>query len=70
LADEVEGKVTEYLGAGIPIVWVVSPKTQTVRIHRPQTSPRDPVSRLGSDDLIDGEDISPGFSCPVRDFFA
>jgi len=69
LAYEVEEKVTEYLRVGVPIVWVVSPKTQTVRIHRPRTSPRGPVSGLTEDDVIDGEDVLPGFSCRVRDFF-
>ena len=63
-------KVAEYLGAGVPIVWVVNPNTRSVRIHRPRSSPRGLVSGLTSEDVIDAEDVLPGFSCPVRDFFA
>jgi Uma2 family endonuclease len=70
LAYEVEDKVAEYLGAGVPIVWVVSPNTHSVRIHRPRSSPRGSVSALTSEDAIDGEDVLVGFTCPVRDFFA
>ena len=67
---QVEDKVAECLGAGVPIVWVVSPNTHSVRIHRPRSSPRGSVSGLTSEDAIDGEDVLVGFTCPVRDFFA
>ena len=68
-ADEVEEKVAEYLGAGVPLVWVVYPPTQTVRVHRPRSSPLGSVSDLADADSITGEDVLPGFSCPVREFF-
>ena len=70
LAYEVEEKVTEYLGAGVPLVWVVHPPTRTVRIHRPRTSPQGRVSDLTETDTISGEGVLPGFSRPVADFFA
>jgi Uma2 family endonuclease len=70
LAYEVEEKVTEYLQAGVPLVWVVNPPTRTVRVHRPKSSPRGPVAELSGDDLIPGEDVLPGFSCNVSEFFA
>jgi Uma2 family endonuclease len=69
LAYEVEEKVAEYLQAGVPLVWVVNPPTRTVRIHRPKSSPRGPVAELSGDDAITGEDILPGFSCKVSEFF-
>ncbi|HSI33470.1 MAG: Uma2 family endonuclease [Phycisphaerae bacterium] len=69
LADDVEEKVAEYLRAGVPLVWVLYPRTRTVRVHRPRTSPRGPVLDLSVDDAIDGEDVIPGFSCPVKQFF-
>jgi Uma2 family endonuclease len=69
LSYEVEEKVTEYLVAGIPLVWVVHPPTRTVRVHRPRSSPRGPISELAGDDTIDGEDVLPGFSCKVSEFF-
>ena len=54
-------KVKRYLAAGVPLVWVVEPKTRT-------------VSRFGADgvervltvaDDLDGEDILPGFRLAV-----
>jgi Uma2 family endonuclease len=70
LAYEVEEKVTEYLGAGVPLVWVVHPPTRTVRIHRPKSSPRGSVAELSGNDVIGGEDVLSGFSCNIADFFA
>jgi Uma2 family endonuclease len=69
LAYEVEEKVAECLGAGVPLVWVVNPPTHTVRIHRPKASPRGPIAELSGDDEITGEDVLPGFSCKVSEFF-
>jgi Uma2 family endonuclease len=69
LSYEIEEKVSEYLGAGVPLVWVVHPPTRTVRVHRPPTSPRGVVSQLGEADALDGEDVLPGFSCPVKSLF-
>lgn len=70
LAYEVEEKVAEYLAAGVPLVWVVNPPTRTVRIRRPRSSPQGIGSELAETDTITGEDVLPGFSCAVRDFFA
>jgi Uma2 family endonuclease len=70
LAYEVEEKVAEYLEAGVPLVWIVNPPTRTVRIHRPKSSPGGPIAELSGDDTITGEDVLPGFSCKVSEFFA
>ena len=70
LAYEVEEKVAEYLQAGVPLVWVVNPPTRTVRIHRPRSSPHGTIAELSGDDAITGEDVLPGFSCNVSEFFA
>ena len=70
LAYEVEEKVVEYLEAGVPLVWVVNPPTRSVRIRRPKASPQGPGAELSGDDLITGEDVLPGFSCKVSEFFA
>lgn len=69
LADEVEEKVSEYLRANVPLVWVVHPPTRTVRIHRPRTAPPGPIAELREDDTISGEDVLPGFSCSIARFF-
>jgi Uma2 family endonuclease len=69
LAYEIEEKVAEYLKAGVSLVWVVHPPTKTVRIHRPRGSSKGSVSELYESDKIDGEDVLPGFSCAVSEFF-
>ena len=65
LAYEVEQKVEEYLRAGVRIVWVVNPRTHTVQVYRLDQT----VARLHEEDDLDGEDILPGFRCPVREIF-
>ena len=64
--DEVQIKVSEYLTAGTRLVWIVNPATRTIFVHR---SAHD-VKALGGDDELNGEDIVPGFRCPVRRVFA
>lgn len=65
LAYDVDGKVEDYLGAGVRLVWVVNPATRTVRVHRPDG----PGVTLRADDELTGDDVLPGFRCPVRDLF-
>lgn len=69
IADEVEEKVTEWLGTGAPLVWVVYPGTRTVRVHRPRASALGRVSDLTDADTLTGEDVIPGFTCSVREIF-
>lgn len=70
LADDVEEKVAQYIRAGIRLIWIVYPSTRTVRVHRPRSSPLGPVSELSEGEAIEGEDVVPGFSCPIAKFFA
>ena len=69
MAYEVEEKVAEYLGAGVPLIWVVHPPTRRVRIIRPASAPPGSSFELGEAGVISGEDVLPGFSCPVKGFF-
>src|SRR5262245_20352488 len=62
---EIHGKVADYLAAGCKLVWVVDPKRRIVTVYRTLLSPR----RIGVDDLLDGEDVLPGFSVPVSALF-
>jgi Uma2 family endonuclease len=68
-SEEVESKVAEWLGAGVPLVWVVYPSTHTVRVRRPRNSAKGSVSDLKDEDVVTGDDVIPGFSCKVREFF-
>ncbi len=62
----VKAKVDEYLQAGVRLVWVIDPQTESIRVHRLDGTVRD----LGIDDELDGEEIAPGFHCAVRELFA
>lgn len=65
LYSEVEEKVCEYLRAGVRLVWVVDPRTESVRIHRADGT----VSDLRVHDELSGEDVLPGFRCRVNELF-
>jgi Uma2 family endonuclease len=38
-SDRVADKVEEYLAVGVPLVWVVDPRLQTVQVHKPGQPP-------------------------------
>ena len=62
---ELEEKLSDYLGAGIPLVWIVHPDMKTIRVYR-----NDGTHRLFSaSDTIANELLLPGFSLPVADIF-
>jgi Uma2 family endonuclease len=56
-------KVGEYLDAGTRLVWVIDPETRTATIHRGVMN----VRVVGEADLLDGEDVVPGFACRLAD---
>ena len=64
--SEVGAKVKEYLDAGTQMVIVADPHNRDVLIHRPGR----PALELAESDVIDGEDVVPGWKLPVRDIFA
>ena len=64
-AQEVERKVIEYLNAGVVLVWIIYPETQTAYIYRRDGS----VARLGDDGELSGEDVLPGFAIPLTKLF-
>jgi Uma2 family endonuclease len=65
-APDVQEKVTDYLDAGVRLVWVVDPHTRTVTTHAPDATAR----ILRSTDTLDGGDVLPGFRIPLAGFFA
>jgi len=64
-ASELLRKVEEYLQAGVPLIWVVDPATQTVTVYR---SLQD-VHIVSSDQQLEGGEAVPGFQCKVADLF-
>jgi Uma2 family endonuclease len=65
LYSDVEEKVFDWLAAGTRMVIVVNPRRRAVTIYR---SPADVVV-LGENDTLDGGDVVPGWTMPVRDLF-
>src|SRR5207244_9383387 len=61
--EEVEEKLGDYERAGVPLIWVISPTSRTVMVYRVDGS----VGRLREADELSGEDVIPGFRCPVRE---
>ena len=65
LAWEVDRKVTEYLQACVPLVWVFYPDTRTVSVYRAGGK----AARLGVGETISDAEVFPGFTCLVADAF-
>jgi Uma2 family endonuclease len=58
---EVLAKVAEWLSAGTRLVWVINPDRRGARVYRQNGS----ETVLAEDGALDGEDVLPGFSCPL-----
>lgn len=65
LYTEVAEKVATWLAHGTRMVIVVDPRRRAVAVHRAPTQ----VRHLTADDVIDGEDVVPGWRLAVRDLF-
>jgi Uma2 family endonuclease len=62
---EVLAKVVMWLEAGVALLWLVDPVAMTVTVFRPD----DPPHTLTRDQTLDGGDVLPGFTLPVRAVF-
>ncbi len=59
-------KIAMYLDAGVRLVWLVDPASQTVTIFRPDAVPM----KLGAGETLDGGDVLPDFTVPVAEIFS
>ena len=59
-------KADEYLGAGVPLVWIVNPDTRSIEVLRADGS----TARLREAHELSGEVVLPGFTCRVGELFA
>ena len=62
---DVTDKALAYLKAGTRLVWVIEPIMKTVMTYRSKTD----FTLLNYEDTLTGEDVVPGFSCPVAELF-
>ena len=60
---EVLAKVGDWLDAGSQLIWVVDPIRRLARVYRADGS----ESLLAESEALDGEDVLPGFSCPLAE---
>jgi Uma2 family endonuclease len=61
LAEEIDGKVTDYFQSGVRLVWVFYPDTGRVYVYQSPTQ----VSILERTDTLDGGEVLPGFQLPI-----
>jgi Uma2 family endonuclease len=62
---KVLAKVEEYLQAGVLLVWVIDPEARSVHVYRRDGT----VSLIRETDDLSGEDVVPGFRCPLASIF-
>ncbi|MGH7530551.1 MAG: Uma2 family endonuclease [Gemmatimonadales bacterium] len=60
---EVLDKVAQWLSAGTRLVWVLDPARHSARVDRADGS----VAVIAADEQLDGEDVLPGFRCPLTE---
>lgn len=58
---EVLAKVADWLSAGTRLVWVVDPARVLARVYRHDGT----ETIVTADGTLEGEDVVPGFSCPL-----
>ncbi len=62
---DINAKLKEYFAIGAQVVWVADPQSRQVHVYRSLTN----IAILSGNDTLTAEDILPGFSAPVSDFF-
>jgi Uma2 family endonuclease len=62
--EKLEEKLDDYQQVAVPLIWVIHPGKK-VMVYRGDGS----VSLLRESDELSGEDVIPGFRCPVRELF-
>ena len=64
-SDYIEEKVADYLAGGAQIVWLLFPRSRTVRVCLPDGSMR----MIRADGTLEGGAILPGFSVTLANLF-
>jgi Uma2 family endonuclease len=64
--SQISAKIREYFCVNVCMVWIIDPKERTATVYR---GPGNGYV-LWDDATLTVEDLLPGFSCPVAEFFA
>ncbi len=64
-AEDLMQKLEDYMTAGVRLAWFVYPRHRRVHVFRPGERPE----ILDEKDTLDGGDVVPGFSLPIRELF-
>lgn len=64
-AADMDARMADYFAAGTRLLWVVDPDRRTVAVH----SPHAPARWLAERDVLEGDDVVPGFTLPVAALF-
>jgi Uma2 family endonuclease len=54
-------KVGDWLEAGARVVWLIDPERRIARVYRQDGS----ATIVTADGALEGDDVLPGFSCPL-----
>lgn len=65
-AELIEAKVADYRSAGVKLVWLLYPQAKMILVRRLDRT----CTELDETGTLDGEDVIPGFTCPVAKLFA
>ena len=63
---EMERKLDDYFAAGVRLVWLIEPRTQTATVYES----RNQRQTLSPHDSLAGRDVLPGFELPLTQLFA
>ena len=58
---EVLARIADLIRGGCPLIWVIDPSRRLACVYRADGS----ESVVSADGALDGEDVLPGFACPV-----
>lgn len=61
-----EQRIADYLKAGVRLIWAIHPRTRTANVYRADGTSR----KLREHDVLDGEDVVPGFQLPLTELFS
>jgi Uma2 family endonuclease len=64
-SEDIEQRIADFLSVGTRLFWIVYPATRSVWVLRRDGS----AARLTEAQELSGEDVVPGFTCPIATLF-